>query len=346
MPPPIFPWEQNRPQPTRVFNDTFPPQEEQLVVTFGESGEAPGQSDAATETASFTTESVSELHTSGPNTPMVLPTYPPVTVASDPWATFTLTNAWDDVPEIDRYVGMLQKHRRGKSGGSLAGVRLGGAGGLNKDARQEPGSGGGGRRGSRVTDFPSEAERPSLPVTPAPVRRQGFWAGGSPTTTTEGGELAGTDNQMLPAAQGVPQQSDWVCEHGVLYSPADCHCDLTNMLRASKDPVAQLQMLAKHQPELLLQRLGVSWFEGEKNVVGGHQQHEEGSTPVLSPQPVKPAGKILSGGSEQGAPTRLSSTIQEPSYTGPGAAWEKGEDVPLMETPMPPTEHEMDVLQT
>lgn len=100
-------------------------------------------------------------------------------------------------------------------------------------------------------------------------------------------------------------------------------------------------MLAKHQPELLLQRLGVNWFEGENKVVGSHQQHGEGSTAVLSPQPVKPAGKILSGGSEQGA-----ATIQEPSYTGPGAAWEKGEDVPLMETPMPPTEHEMDVLQT
>ncbi|KLU88778.1 glycogenin [Magnaporthiopsis poae ATCC 64411] len=141
MPPPIFPWEQNRPQPTRVFNDTFPPQEEQLVVTFGESGgsDALGQSDAATETASFTTESVSELHTSEPNTPTAFPTYPPVTVASDPWATFTLANAWDDVPEIDRYVGMLQKHRRGKSGGSLAGVRMGGAGGLNKDAREVPG---------------------------------------------------------------------------------------------------------------------------------------------------------------------------------------------------------------
>ncbi|KAL8284993.1 hypothetical protein RB601_006566 [Gaeumannomyces tritici] len=291
MPPPIFPWEQNRPQPSRVFHDTFPQQEEQLVVAFGESAgsEAAGQSDAA-ETASFTTESVSELQTSEPNTPTALPTYPPVTVASDPWATFTLANAWDDVPEIDRYIGMLQKHRRMKSGGTVTGLRQEGTG-QDNEANKEPGSDG--RRGSKVTDFPSETERPSLPVTPAPVRRQGFWAGGSPETEVES---VGPGNQMLPAAQGVPQQSDW-------------------------DPVAQLQMLAKHQPQLLLEKLGPGWLEGER------------STTVLSPQPVKPAGNF-------------STTIQEPSYHGPSAAWERGEDFPLRETPMPPTEEEMDVLQT
>lgn len=52
--------------------------------------------------------------------------------------------------------------------------------------------------GMRLTDFPTELERPSLPVTPAPRRRPSFWG----EERDEKGEL--------PAAEGVPAQEDWV----------------------------------------------------------------------------------------------------------------------------------------
>ncbi|KAF2718294.1 glycosyltransferase family 8 protein [Polychaeton citri CBS 116435] len=48
-----------------------------------------------------------------------------------------------------------------------------------------------------VTDFPTATERPSLPVTPAPIRRNTFW----------GGER--DDSGNLPAAEGVPDQANW-----------------------------------------------------------------------------------------------------------------------------------------
>lgn len=55
------------------------------------------------------------------------------------------------------------------------------------------------RRGSTlITEFPSEIERPSLPVTPAP-RPKSFWGNEGEGETT------------LPAAEGVPDQSSWVC---------------------------------------------------------------------------------------------------------------------------------------
>lgn len=48
-----------------------------------------------------------------------------------------------------------------------------------------------------LTDFPTEVERPSLPVTPAPIRRPTFWG--------EERDAAGE----LPRAEGVPEQSEW-----------------------------------------------------------------------------------------------------------------------------------------
>jgi glycogenin glucosyltransferase len=106
--------------------------------------------------------------------------------AADPWQTYTRGNAWDHVPEIERYIGRLQKNRKG-----------------NIQVLQGYSSGQGqytdGRRGNIIlTDFPSELERPSLPVTPAPIRKPSFWG----TERDEEGEL--------PTADGVPSQEDWV----------------------------------------------------------------------------------------------------------------------------------------
>ncbi|KAI7069854.1 hypothetical protein KC352_g42671, partial [Hortaea werneckii] len=49
----------------------------------------------------------------------------------------------------------------------------------------------------RLTDFPTAAERPSLPVTPAPRRKQPtFWGDDR-------------DEAEMPSAEGVPEQSEW-----------------------------------------------------------------------------------------------------------------------------------------
>jgi len=55
-----------------------------------------------------------------------------------------------------------------------------------------------GRRESLIlTDFPTADDRPSLPVTPAPIRRPTFWG----EERDEAGEL--------PGAEGVPDQAEW-----------------------------------------------------------------------------------------------------------------------------------------
>jgi glycogenin glucosyltransferase len=96
-------------------------------------------------------------------------------------------NAWDNVASIERYVRAVMdaQIRRTKA----------------QEAAHEilspiPG----GRRESLIlTDFPTSDDRPSLPVTPAPIRRPTFWG----DERDEAGEL--------PAAEGVPDQAEWVC---------------------------------------------------------------------------------------------------------------------------------------
>ena len=92
-PNPIFPWENTAPKPTRVFADDAPPpaapSETTPSVTTDEDG------DTQTETMSPSTPT---LHSS----------------STEPFATYTRTNAWDDVPEIERYISQLPQNRRAK----------------------------------------------------------------------------------------------------------------------------------------------------------------------------------------------------------------------------------------
>jgi glycogenin glucosyltransferase len=107
----------------------------------------------------------------------------------DLWQSFNLRgNSWDDIPEIERYIRALQKNRKGNIQ-----VLQGYGSGIPQNS-----SPGGRRPSMKLTDFPTELERPSLPVTPAPVRRPSFWG----YERDEDGEL--------PAAEGVPAQTDWV----------------------------------------------------------------------------------------------------------------------------------------
>ncbi|KAK3325357.1 family 8 glycosyl transferase [Apodospora peruviana] len=337
----IFPWEMHQPRASRVFASQAEEQhgssEAPSIVT---SGEHHGSTESQPHAEPSVTESSTVEHRSEPQTP---------TQPSIPWTSFTRTNAWDDVPEISRYVDAIQKHRRTRSQGL-------GLVGVPKPSLSEDQSWG--RRGSfKVTDFPSEDDRPSLPVTPAPIRRPKFWGGGDPSVGP-GGE---DDDEKLPTAEGVPAQSDW-------------------------DPVAQLQKLAKQQSELLLQRLGGSAGTGLDGTVGTEGRElpsrplpfgsEDAKSPtyvapaarptaVLSPKPVKPDSgtssvrNILAAGDDVGGygddshshTTRTHVTgpifsIPEPSYQGPGASFEKGEDIPTFETPALPTEEDRDVLET
>ena len=164
-PTPIFPWEKDAPKPTRVFPE--------------DNVEATTEPSRAAATAAAPTEEEKA----------VTPTTPTISLTpADPWQTYTRGNAWDDIPEIERYIGSLQKNRKGN-------IQLlqGYGSGIEQVSRP-----GGRRQSMKLTDFPTELERPSLPVTPAPIRRPSFWG----EERDEEGEL--------PAAEGVPSQEEWV----------------------------------------------------------------------------------------------------------------------------------------
>lgn len=155
----IFPWEKYAPKPTRVFAE-----DNDYVLPKSSESAADEKDEPTTPVASVT--------------------------PSDPWQFFSLrSNAWDDMPEIERYIGALQRNRKGNIQ-----VLQGYGSGIPQTS-----SPGGRRPSMKLTDFPTELERPSLPVTPAPVRRRPrFWG----KERDEEGEL--------PAAEGVPAQTEWV----------------------------------------------------------------------------------------------------------------------------------------
>ena len=175
-PSPIFPWETRSTKPTRVFNDDFETSPPPSVVsapsvTTDEEADAPDSS-VTTPTA---------------RTPGALPT-------PDPFQTYSSLNAWDDMPEIGHYISRMSRGARKGKVVVLAGEPSPSAVASEIDLRS-PREGG---SGSRITDFPTEVERPSLPVTPAPVQRRRFW-----------GAERNRDGD-LPPAEGVPKQEDWV----------------------------------------------------------------------------------------------------------------------------------------
>ncbi|KAF4451906.1 hypothetical protein F53441_5225 [Fusarium austroafricanum] len=330
--PEIFPWERNRPPPTRTFAGEPDPPAPAPEPTPEESGsnsiaesatQLSVKTEGLTEPSDVTISGSGEKNDSTTSTPIVQIT------PSDPWTSYTRTNAWDEVPEIERYVDRLHGgHRRGKSSTSSLGRVKGPSTAAWKDDRSHFR-----HRGLRLTDFPSAVDRPSLPVTPAPIQRHSFWAGDDAEHEDEAA-------RKLPEAEGVPTQSDW-------------------------DPLAQLQKLARQQSDALLKKLGGDGDEGRE---GGASREiptrplpfgsgdaksptyvAQSAAGVLSPQPVKgerSAGILrdMSSGRLDPGSTSQSSTIPEPSYTGPAAAWEKDEDIPLHETPLPPNEAELDAL--
>ncbi|KAL9045053.1 MAG: hypothetical protein Q9214_001855, partial [Letrouitia sp. 1 TL-2023] len=168
---PIFPWEINMTKPVRVFPEDQRP---------SSSGSAP----------SATTDEETQAETNSPITPTINVT------SSAPFSSFSRTNVWDNMPEIERYVANLPQHRRAKIQ-VLHGPTTGTETVLSPGTGESPTEAQGRRRSMKLTDFPTEIERPSLPVTPAPIRRPSFWG----EERDESGDL--------PAAEGVPDQLDW-----------------------------------------------------------------------------------------------------------------------------------------
>ncbi|KAF2225246.1 nucleotide-diphospho-sugar transferase [Elsinoe ampelina] len=197
----IFPWEE-RPiaRPTRVFiEDTI------TTPSTNTEAEDPGLS------RSTTSDKDSEAAT---------PTTPVIKINDElPQTMAPMTkNAWDDVAGIDTYVRQLNQWQKlrgklqvlqsnDKSSQSPANEAtnpmdssnntvLSPTEELDEITGSEPRSQ---RRESLIlTQFPSADERPSLPVTPAPIKRNVFW-----------GADKNADGSSLPAAEGVPHQADW-----------------------------------------------------------------------------------------------------------------------------------------
>ncbi|KAI1864889.1 uncharacterized protein JN550_008709 [Neoarthrinium moseri] len=327
----LFPWETNQPQPTRVFADETSRTKEAAESEASSTPTGEPSALVPSEPRQSTESSITEHSTTEPEREPITPATPTIHITpSDPWTSFTRSNAWDEMPEIERYVDKLQnKHRRTRSLKSPGTIDLPSPGGAVDERDWQ-------RRGSKLTDFPSEVERPSLPVTPAPIRRPKFWGGGVP------GIGDGDEDPLLPAAEGVPGQSEW-------------------------DPVAQLQKLAKQQSEAVLQKLGGASHDSgtlpPRPVPFGSEEltsptYKAQSAKVLSPQPVKGSANSSLvrdiASNEEKAPERSKQpdtgagpiSVSQPSYSGPGAAFEKGEDIPQRETPLLPTEEERDILET
>lgn len=269
----IFPWEAHQPTPSRSFTTpaVYEPVEAPPAEVSGEEDQyhpsSAGAPDARSERTATTLSTSGLTNTNDP----VSEAAGGILASSDPWGSYARVNAWDDVPEIGRYVEGLQRHRGAKSqkGGTGASIMSPKALG---DGLQMP-------KAFKVTDFPTEVERPSLPVTPAPIRRPSFW--GDDNDHLDSAE----ESHTLPLAEGVPPQSEWVCVHGRRWGPADCPCDLADVGIPQKDPAAQLQMLAKQQSEALLRKLS-----GDDGIPGRRPSHEIpsrslpfGSEPLQSP---------------------------------------------------------------
>ena len=173
-PKPIFPWEENQAKPTRVFAEDVPtsPEPTTPLVDMDEEG----------------TVEESQEESASPITPALSFSAP------EPFAAYSRTNAWDDVPEIERYIAALAFNRNAKVQVLRNLAKTGEEplleGGDDDATRQR-------RPSMKLTDFPTEFERPSLPVTPAPVRRPSFWG--------DERDAAGG----LPGAEGVPSQVEW-----------------------------------------------------------------------------------------------------------------------------------------
>ncbi|KAJ5678921.1 hypothetical protein N7462_007165 [Penicillium macrosclerotiorum] len=201
----VFPWESRAAKPTRVFAHEQP---------------APSHSSPEQVGSIQPTSSSPPWETSSPKTQAYEP-------SADSWETYTRSNAWDEDPDIQRYIESIQQARRARTQ-VISGSSHHQSSSISTDTSQQTFSSattattgyplGGHRPSIKLTDFPTEVERPSLPVTPAPIHRQ------PRASTDEDNEAFGATG--LPIAEGVPNQEDW-------------------------NPLARLEELCRRQSEVL-----------------------------------------------------------------------------------------------
>ncbi|KAJ4311301.1 glycogenin glucosyltransferase [Neodidymelliopsis sp. IMI 364377] len=194
-PKPIFPWEREatRPKATRVFAEDHPQEPT--------SAPASAVSEFEASPAEEFTTTYPESYHGAPRTKATRvwrdePYMSTPKTVEESWQAFSQNsaNAWDSVPGIDNYVRSIMDSQSRRGSVQVLKHATGtdelGSPTLSRKARRES---------LILTDFPSAVERPSLPVTPAPLRRPNFWG----EERDETGEL--------PAAEGVPEQNEWVC---------------------------------------------------------------------------------------------------------------------------------------
>lgn len=199
---PLFPWEEREmPKPTRRFVEDEKPKT---------SPESEPESEL-----DFTGADEFSVESSDMGKP-VEPTTPTMKV-NDTWTAFSSSskNAWDEVAGIEDYVRALTQYQKTRGNVEVlhnrtvssppavpastpAAAQTHVLSPSNEPSAEELIEKVSKRRESLIlTDFPTAIERPSLPLTPAPIRRGTFWGGGK-------------DGEMLEEAEGVPDQKDWV----------------------------------------------------------------------------------------------------------------------------------------
>ena len=123
------------------------------------------------------------------------------------------------------------------------------------------------------------------------------------------------------------------------FSPSDC-----DVAKLQQDPAAQLEQLARRQSDVLAYKLGADGSPAREIPMRPLPYGSEGVTSPTYVAQVPKNGEAA--GSETKAESTPRTTIEEPSYGGPSASWEKDETYPTFETPMLPSEEEKDVLDT
>ncbi|KAK1237546.1 hypothetical protein MKX08_003171 [Trichoderma sp. CBMAI-0020] len=235
----IFPWESKQTKATRSFYGDEPELQPQSATTKPSGARSSVTKSPPKSPVSKTSDKQSEAGTAS-------------------WTTYSRGNAWDEDPGISKYAEAVEKRHRSSSRGQ------GGDEDVDDDEDEQEQT----KRGFKVTDFPTETERPSLPVTPAPVPR--------------GREAAG---KGLPAAEGVPSQAEWTTHI----------CWVADVEFPDKDPTAQLEKLAQQQSAMLLRKLGGETDDISRGTsqsistqpVGSQTRIAQSVPQVLSPRPVK-----------------------------------------------------------
>ncbi|ORY14951.1 nucleotide-diphospho-sugar transferase [Clohesyomyces aquaticus] len=192
MPKPIFPWERepDRPKATRVFADDLPTPP--LPSLAAASGSTQASHPFSTVHYDEGGEVIQEGQAAGLPSP---PGSASPRSADQQWQEFQQSNvnAWDTVPGIDTYVRAIMESQVRRGRPQL--LHLAGGEDMHSPTISQKER----RESLIITDFPTAVERPSLPVTPAPIKRPTFWG----EERNEVGDL--------PTAEGVPDQAEWVC---------------------------------------------------------------------------------------------------------------------------------------